>query len=152
MSTYRKSSDKGPTDIHVDFGVTHAQWESTSSDALLRAGAVREEGERSKRSKGEPSNAVLSRTAAWAAGLPPEIQPHELLRLFARVANQLAADWTEPDATRAYFRELLTSRRATRAGFPEQVESELLALSRYYSTLHPESPERARAWQDVRKR
>ena len=78
--------------------------------------------------------------------------PSPSSRAAERAVGRLAADWTESDATRAYFRELLTSRRTTRAGFPEQVESELLVLSRYYSTLHPESPERARAWQDVRKR
>jgi hypothetical protein len=106
----------------------------------MRANAVREDAERCKRGISQPSNAASPQTLAWAEGLPGDIQPHELLRSFARIANVLAARWDDPEATHAYFDALLIGRRRGRAGFPRKAINELLALHRHYIALHPESP------------
>jgi hypothetical protein len=154
MSVYR---NPGPN-AFGDFNVQPAQPanESTKqsglpkSEAELRAEQSREEVGKSKRGRGEPLNTPLPRTLAWAAQLPPNIQPHELIRLYARIANQLAGDWDEPDATRAYFKRLLVSQRGNRRGFPKQVESELAGLLLHYELLHPERGS-VIGWQEVWK-
>jgi hypothetical protein len=92
------------------------------------------------RSKGAPSNVPLPRTIAWAAKLPCDVRTDELMRSFPRIANLLAADWDEPESTYAYFDQLLVDRRGNRKGFPPGVASELVALRRYYGTVHPQMP------------
>jgi len=103
------------------------------SEAELREIAAREEVEKRKRSKAEPANALLPRTKEWAAKLPPEVQPHELLRTLGRVANLLAASWNDSQATVKCFHSLLTDARGgKRKGFPPKVKAELLVLQRYF--------------------
>lgn len=110
-----------------------SQPKSAMSEAQLRAAAALNEEGRRRRSKAEPSNAALPRTMAWAARLPREVQPEELMRSFGRIANLLAANWDNADATVAYLHELLVDTRGCRSGFPPKVASELLALQRYYA-------------------
>lgn len=103
------------------------------SEAELRAIAAREEVEKKKRGKAEPANILLPRTKEWAATLPPEIQPHELMRAFGRVANLLAASWKDPQATTKCFYSLLTDTRGgNRKGFPPKVKAELVVLQSYF--------------------
>jgi hypothetical protein len=153
MSIYRKSINGIFSDIHVHPAKAprEAPYKSAPklSEAQLHAERAREEAAKSRRKRGEPLNVPLPRTLAWATRLPLDIQPHELIRLYARIANQLAGGWDEPDATRTYFEQLLISERKNRKGFPEQVESELLALRRHYMELHVEIDS---AWHDIRKR
>ena len=106
---------------------------SAKSEAQLRADAARNEAEKSKRSKAEPINIALPRTLEWAFNLPREVQPQELIRSFGRVANNLAANWGDQDATVAYFSDLLVDTRGCRRGFPPQVVNELLGLQAYYA-------------------
>ena len=106
---------------------------SAMSEAQLRAAAALNEEGRRKRSKAEPTNAPLPRTLAWAARLPREVQPQELLHSFGRVANLLAANWDNAEVTVAYLHELLVDTRGCRSGFPPKVASELLSLQRYYA-------------------
>lgn len=103
------------------------------SEAQLRADAARNEAEKSKRSKAEPINVALPRTLEWAFDLPREVQPKELLRSFGRVANLLAANWGDAEATAACFAQLLVDTRGCRRGFPPDVVNELLALQTYYA-------------------
>ena len=154
MSIYRKPGNPHFGDVNVHFG--QVANDSTKQSGLpksvaeLRAEQLREEAGKSKRKGGEPLNVPLPRTLAWAADLPPEVRPHELIRLYARIANQLASGWDEPDATRAYLNELLVSRRPRRKGFPKQVESEIVALSLHHMLLYPERGS-AINWQSVPK-
>jgi hypothetical protein len=106
---------------------------SAKSEAQLRADAARNEAEKSKRSKAEPINIALPRTLDWALKLPREVQPQELIRLFGRIANNLAANWSDPEVTVAYFSDLLVDTRGCRRGFPPQVVNELLTLQAYYA-------------------
>ena len=111
MTAFQTPSQTVPTGIHVDFDVTYAEWESA------RAEAAREQAEKRKRSAGEPLSVLLPETVAWAAQLPSDIPPHELMRSFARIANRLAGGWNEPDATLACFQQLLMTQRPRRKGF-----------------------------------
>ena len=132
MSFYRKFA--GDTLNEVTSTVTPRPKEK--SDAERRADAAREEAARLKRSKGTPNNAPLPRTLTWAASLPADVRPHELLREFGRIANLIAASWSDPDATYRYLDDLLVDRRGNRQGFPPGVVSELLALRTHYAGLH----------------
>ena len=153
MSIYRNVSNILFNDIYIH--PSHAARERTKptappmSDAELHVQREREEAERSKRKQGEPLNVPLPRTRAWFAKLPHCCQPHELMRLYARIANHFAVGWDDPDGTRVYLDQLLMSYRPNRQGFPEQVQSELLALRRHYIELHPES---FIVWHGIRKR
>jgi hypothetical protein len=145
MSIYRKFATDAPNEVHSSAVVRRANADTLRSDI----NAAREELERSRRSKAEPSNIALPRTLAWAAGLPPDVQPHELTRLFGRIANMLAADWNEPKLIRADFDQLLVDRRGNRKGFPPKVLAELIALQTYYVVKHPLS---SGTWDGVLKR
>jgi hypothetical protein len=103
------------------------------SEAQLLIAATRNEAQKGKRGKAAPSNVALPRTLAWAAKLPPNVQPHELIRSFGRVANLLAANWDNAEATIACLNELLVDTRGCRTGFPPKVANELLALRSYYA-------------------
>ena len=103
------------------------------SEAQLRAAAAQNEAGKRMRSKAEPSNIPLPRTLEWAFGLPREVQPHELMRSFGRVANLLAANWDDAEATVACLHQLLIDTRGFRRGFPPMVAKELLTLQTYYA-------------------
>ena len=128
MSIYRTLGPKAPKGDAMTAGTVAA--EPTSRDPA--ADARLEAAERRKRSLGEPTNLLLPRTRAWAAKLPPEIQPHALMRNFGRIANTLALVWPDPKAADEYFDQLLVLKRPRRQGFPKDVQDELFALRRFY--------------------
>ena len=136
MSIYRKIANDVPNEI----GITGTRRESQKSENQSPADAAREELEKRKRSKGEPSNVVLPRTLAWADRLLSDVRTDQLIRSFPRIANLLALTWDEPEATYANFDRLFVDRRGNRRGFPPEVLSELAALRRYYGTVHPQMP------------
>jgi hypothetical protein len=104
------------------------------SDAQLRAVIDRNEAGKRMRSKAEPSNIALPRTLEWAFKLPREVQPQALIRTFGRVANLLASNWDDAEATVACLHQLLVdTRQGCRRGFPPNVVNELLALQTYYA-------------------
>ena len=144
MSFYRKFAGEALNEVSS----TVTPRPKEKSDAERRAEAAREEVERQKRSRGTPNNAPLPRTLTWAASLPADVRPHELLRGFGRIANLIAASWNDPDATYHYLDGLLVDRRGNRQGFPPEVMSELLVLRTHYAGLHPP---RTGAWVDFTK-
>src|SRR4051794_46349 len=100
MSIYRRPGNGFLTEVPAATPV----WRPKKTEEQQRQDKEREDAEwRDKRRPGEPSNVSLPRTLAWATHLPPRIQPHGLLRSFGRVANLLAANWDDADATYAYF-------------------------------------------------
>src|SRR5438034_2271401 len=54
---------------------------------------------------------LLPNTQKWLDALPPEIQPHALCKLYPRIANLIAAMWTDKEGLRAYLDELFVDRR-----------------------------------------
>lgn len=120
------------------------------TEAELRLAAMREADAKARRSKGEPINTALPRTMAWAASLPAEVRPVELLREYARVANLLASMWEDRESTYRYLDELLVDHRGSRQGFPPTVASELARLKAHYAGAS--GLQLADTWHSVRKR
>lgn len=85
----------------------------------------------------QPLDDLLRSTVRWMLRLPEEARPLELCKRYARIGNQLAANWGESDATFAYLYDLLHDRRGNRQGFPPEVRSELIVLYVHYVQLHP---------------
>lgn len=63
--------------------------------------------------------------------------PTHLEQTYPHVFYKLIELWGTPDL-RAYFDELIMSNRPNRLGFPAEVVTEIWALSKVYSTQHPE--------------
>jgi hypothetical protein len=126
MSVYR-TLDEGPV-----------------SEISIHRQAARRKGTNARTSFGGPSSAFLhlrkSNPAAeplpvtfrWIACLPPSAQPIALLRRYPRLANALALEWRERNAFRARLNDLMVDRRGNRAGFPPDVEAELVALRDFF--------------------
>ena len=113
---------------------TNTGYLEKKSEAQLRDAAARNEAGKSKRSNGEPTNVALPRTLEWAFKLPLDAQPHELIRPFGRVANLVAANWDDTEATVACLNDLLVdTREGCRTGFPPKVVDELLVLQTFYA-------------------
>jgi len=99
--------------------------------------------------RGHPSDEPLPMTVTWAARLPAHVRPKVLLRTFGRIANALAANWTDPAVFRPYIDDLFVDRRGNRKGFPPEVMEELFALRAYYEEAHPSTSKR---WDLANKR
>ena len=54
-----------------------------------------------------------------------------LIRQFARIANLIAATWSNREYFETYMESLLTDQRGNRQGFPPDVLAELSALEVY---------------------
>ena len=98
--------------------------------------------------KAAPANVPLRRTLEWVESLPPPLRPHALVIHFPRIANQIAAAWSDLDYFDTYMDSLLTDKRRGRKGFPLEVVAELAALERYRHTIG----DSASPWVDIRKR
>ncbi len=72
---------------------------------------------------------------AWLRSLPEHLQPVQLMRGHARVANLLCHRWDDPELALRYLRELLVDVRGCRHGFPGVVASELRALAEHLTWL-----------------
>jgi hypothetical protein len=76
----------------------------------------------------QPVNVPLPQTLAWIRDLPQDVQPQALLRQFPRIANAIAATWSEAVSCKAVMNKLLIDTRGNRQGFPKEIRRELLAL------------------------
>ena len=85
---------------------------------------------------------LLPNTQRWLDALPPRAQPHALCKSFPRIANLIVTMWTDPDALKVYFDELLVDRRRGRKGFPRDVFRDLRVLRDYHAVLGPSSKSR----------
>lgn len=68
---------------------------------------------------------------AWLRSLPVELQPVQLMRGHARIANLLCHRWDDPDLALRYVAELLIDGRGGRHGFAAPVACELRALAEH---------------------
>jgi hypothetical protein len=62
--------------------------------------------------------------------------PSHLVQQFPRIVKNLVSLWHSPDAMNTYLEKLLILDRPHRQGFPAEVASELIALSRIYDEVH----------------
>jgi hypothetical protein len=129
MSIYRKYDREPPSDVHAK--PLRRATEPAPAPAAQR--------------RGEPAGEALAATLRWAAKLPPDVRPMNLLRQFPRIANFMAAAWSDPDALRPYLDTLFVDRRGDRQGFPPDIMAELFALRGYFEELNPLTDKR---WDD----
>jgi hypothetical protein len=121
-------SEPGARAPHSKQGATAPQpaaVDRTGEDAMARR--------RRQTPVGEP----LPMTFKWVAKLPRSVQPLTLLRQYPRIANMMAGMWQDPTSYRAYVHDLLTDRRGSRKGFPQEIVQELVRLRVHYENLHP---------------
>jgi hypothetical protein len=148
MSMYRHSDKVPMSDIYAE-KVKKADQPWPVAPAATPVDANKPKDAQQHRRKGEPVNVVLPRTREWAESLPREVRLPALLRAYPRIANMIAAAWTDSAATSTYLDDLLIDRRGRRQGFPVDVLDELILLRTYYAALHPESPI---AWKQTDRR
>jgi hypothetical protein len=86
--------------------------------------------------RAQPALALLPRTAAWIASLPPRVQPHALAASYARIANLVCSTWYDKPALDKYFEELLIGSRPGRKGFPPAVLRDLHTLRAYHEGMN----------------
>ena len=82
--------------------------------------------------------------------MPKKLQLRLLPAQFPRVLNQVAALWNRPTAAASCLQELMLDTRGTRAGFPPEVLSELLALRNYNASRIV--PQKIDPWQEMHLR
>jgi hypothetical protein len=136
MSIYRENR-YAPDDMRTPSAVKRAA-------AASPAAAASDEEFRHLR-KGQPVNTPLPATQSWFASLPTDLQPRALMASYARIANLIAAAWSDPKALAVYMDSLLTDRRGNRRGFPVDVLRELAALSLHAPKVAP-APSDASIW------
>lgn len=74
-----------------------------------------------------------------------EKYPHNLEDKYPRVLGKILSLWNSPELD-AYFVELVVNERADRAGFPDEVVSEILYLSFVHAALHAKDSKKKDPW------
>lgn len=138
MSIYRENRYR-PEDLRTPSAVKSA--------AAAQATAASDEQYRHLR-RSQPVNTPLPATRNWFASLPAHLQPNALMASYPRIANVIAANWTDPRALAAYMDSLLTDRRGNRRGFPPDVLRELMTLALHAQNVAPKRVD-ATAWGDA---
>lgn len=72
--------------------------------------------------------------------------PHQLEARFLRVFTNIVALWNNPPAFEAYMSDLMIPARAGRQGFPEDVASEIFALSVAYDRIRGANADEEDLW------
>lgn len=89
------------------------------------------------RRKAQPVNVLLPATQRWLETLPEVVRPTTLAHKFPRIANRLAAAWSNPHESAACLRSLLVDERGGRKGFPGDVMDDLGDLREYLTQMNP---------------
>jgi hypothetical protein len=74
------------------------------------------------------------------------LYPKELTAQFPHIAERIAAIWSQPKEAKPYFRDLLTTEREGRQGFPREIHAEIFALSNFYDASHPTEEQKDDFW------
>lgn len=75
-------------------------------------------------------------TIGWIRSLPRPVRPRALAKLFPRIANILADDWSRPAAFETRLRNYMLDERGNRQGFPFEVVVELSQLQNHFDRIH----------------
>ena len=137
MSSVYKPLDPGvPSEVHVyDLARKRRDVQSTSAPQVA---PHCDDHQRARRAA--PANEPFTATFKWVAALPRELRPLMLLQRYPRIANALANGWSDPVAVRGYLFDLLIDHRGGRQGFPQAVQTELLALRTFLDEMHVDTP------------
>ena len=92
-------------------------------------------------------DALYPATKALLTQLPPDAKLDTLAAKFPRIANLIAHDWSRPETLKPYLRDLMTTDRPGREGFPPEILRELFAFVTHYTT--EVFPDRKSIWDDV---
>ncbi len=135
MSSVYKPLDRCvPSEVHV-YDLARRRRDAQSGSAPeAEVAPHRDEQQRARRAA--PANEPFAATFKWVAALPRELRPLMLLQRYPRIANALASGWSDPVAVRGYLFDLLIDHRGGRQGFPQAVQSELLALRTFLDEMH----------------
>jgi hypothetical protein len=76
----------------------------------------------------DSDRSLTSAAHIWLRTVPSGLHPKRLARLHPRIANLIAATWSDAEKTEALFDDLLTDHRGGRRGFPPVVMAELRQL------------------------
>ncbi len=76
----------------------------------------------------QEDQSLTSDAHRWLHKVPSGLHPKRLARQYPRIANRLAAAWSDVTKTEALFEDLLTDRRGGRRGFAQAIVSELERL------------------------
>lgn len=136
MSIYRENRYR-PDELRTPSAVKSAAASTAASDEQYR-----------HLRRNQPVNTPLPATRTWFASLPTDLKPAALMASYARIANVIAATWTEPKELVPYMDSLLTDRRGNRRGFPADVLRELMALALHAQNVVPRRLD-ASAWGDA---
>jgi hypothetical protein len=121
----------------MDDGVTmlNTRWTRDALQAVPSVDAMDFDAARFERAGSVLDDAAACRPGraamAWLRSLPVELQPVQLMRGHARIANLLCHRWDDPELALRYLRELLIDGRGGRHGFAAPVAGELRALAEH---------------------
>ena len=137
MSSVYKPLDSGvQSEVHV-YDLARKR-RDVQSDSAPEVAPRRDDHQRARRAT--PANEPFAATFKWVTALPRELRPLTLLQRYPRIANALASGWSDPVAVRGYLFDLLIDHRGGRQGFPQAVQSELLALRTFLDEMHVDTP------------
>lgn len=94
-----------------------------------------EQWKRVRRDKLPTDRALGGQAIDWLMSLSPDLRPEKLAKQFPRIANALAAVWSDSGERQAALDKLVDSDRKMRAGFPREVRQELAALRNWAIAL-----------------
>jgi len=97
-------------------------------------GVVQQEADWTRRTLDPPDGGLHPLCKVLLEGLPDKIKFVALAARYPRIANRIAYDWAHPDVLKPYLRNLLTTDRPGRVGFPPEVLRELFTFSNYYDS------------------
>jgi len=123
----------GPPRDTLDFQLTDFDQARQALDELPagvgRAATLEPGYWEARRRKTLPSDKALTgATIDWLLALPSDVRPKDLCDRFPRVANQIAAYWSDRAQAIDALKHLLTDERGKRRGFGQEVEAELQRL------------------------
>ena len=125
-----------PIDFEVtDFDAARRALEEPPAGVLEVQRLARGYWDTRRRAMRATDRAIASDTIAWLVKLPAPLQPLALAEKYPRVANTIAAIWSDCNKAVELLDSLLHDRRGGRLGFPYDVEVELRALRNYLDEL-----------------
>ena len=95
-----------------------------------------------------PEEELQRWTFTWMAMLPKHLRPLRLGARYARIANRLAAVWSDEKTTSLYLDSLLLDQRGDRKGFSASVAGELRQLDGFNKSRRNDDES---AWDFVRE-
>lgn len=82
-----------------------------------------------KRARPQPTDRALTGASMdWVMGLPAALRPHTMCEQFPRVANAIAATWSDAAYSLRVIDHMINDYRGGRRGFPDAVKRELHVL------------------------